>query len=371
MIKVAIDSGPLDNGHSVRGIGTYVSEVVKATRILKNKGIVVDAIDFSEDPPFGYDILHFTFLNPYFVNFPKNKRCKWITTVHDLIPLIYKDNYAPGIKGSIRLLLNKYYMRKMDGIIAVSETTKKDLVRLMGVPANKINVIYEAPKTIFSDRNKNPIALQKTSKKYNLPQKFILYVGDVNYNKNLGILVKASKMAKIPLVICGKQATEIENSVLGLHSLVGPKDYIRYLFGKSHPEQAHYGGLLKMIEGNKLVRRLGYVEDSDLSGIYKLASVCVQPSLYEGFGLPLVEAMSSATPTVISRTQALVEISDGSSLVADPHNAQDFSEKIKNVLTDPGLRDRLIKAGLKRSKEFSWAKTAEQTISYYREVAKY
>ena len=354
-MKIAIDSGPLTSGHSVRGIGTYTRELLRAVDF---KGVDVFKADLSK-----YDVVHFTSFNPFFVSLPfaKPHGTKFVVTIYDLIPLIYPDHYRAGIRGRIKFAINKFLInRNVDEIITISETSKKDICRFLGVKPEKVHVIYLAPKTVFG-RGGN----LKNSGKYNLPKKFVLYVGDINFNKNIPVLIKACRIAKIPLVIAGKQALDIEDLGIDLRTLKGPMDYVRYLFGKPHPELAHYADLMSVFKNSKDIVRLGFVPDSELVGLFKKASVYCQPSLYEGFGLPVLEAFAAGVPVVASKTQALVEIGEGGCLFEDPKNPKDFALKINRVMQDKTLRSQLIETGKAIVKNFSWEKVAGETMQVY------
>src|SRR3990167_9289158 len=264
-MKIAIDSGPLISGDAIRGIGTYTRELLKA---LKMEGVDVFRENLSK-----YDVVHFTSFRPFAISLPisKPKNTKFILSIYDLTPLIYPDHYPSGVKGKVAWLINKWLIRRnVDAIITISETSKKDICRFLGVDPNRVHVVYLASRKLFRRL--------KIAKGYGLPERFALYVGDVNYNKNIPILLKACKIAKIPLVIAGKQASELDRTDL------------------DHAELRHLKGL-----DWSNVTRLGFVSDKDLVKIYNLADVYVQPSLYEGFGLPVLEAFACGTPVVTSR----------------------------------------------------------------------
>jgi len=357
-IKIAIDSGPLTSGHKIRGIGAHTSELLQA---LKIKGVDFGKADLSK-----FDVLHYTSFHPYFINLPFRKpKAKVVLTIHDLIPLIYPKHYPGGIKGGIRLAINKFLINKnVDAIITISETSKKDICRFLGTDPGKVHVIYLAAKETFKKLVNNEL-LTKIKSKYHLPDKFALYVGDVNYNKNIPILIKACKLAKIPLVICGKQALNIET--LGkedLSMLKGPKDWIRYLFGKPHPELAHFRSLLKEFNHGKSVIRLGFVPDEDLVAIYNLATVYVQPSLYEGFSLPILEALACGCPVVASKIQTHVEIVEGAVTLVEPTNPKDFVRGFNSLVKSPRLAGEQVKL----PRKYSWAETARQTLQLYENV---
>lgn len=348
MLKVAIDSGPLSGGDSVRGIGVYTRELVSALITYKpHPKVQIEEVDVSKGDLSKYDIIHFTRFNPFSLSVPlvKPVNTKFILTIYDLIPLIYPDHYPPGIKGKIRFLINRYLIHKnIDAIITISETSKKDICRFLGVDPKEVFVTYLAPRSVFRklSRGAGSGFAREIKKRYSLPDRFALYVGDINYNKNIPLLIEACRMAKIPLVICGKQAKEVESLDL------------------EHPELRH----LENLDWSGVLR-LGFVPDEDLVMIYNLASVYVQPSLYEGFGLPVLEANAVGIPVVSSKNQALVEIAEGSALFTDPKDVEDFIDKVKTVVGNPAVRKELVESGLEKVKDFSWEKTASETLIVY------
>lgn len=352
-MKVAIDTGPLKSGDNTRGIGVYTRELVGALKKIQKTGS--DKFDlypvdyFDHQPSFigHYDVVHFTRFNPFRISVPFRKatKTKFVLTIYDLIPLIYPKHYPPGVRGWLNWQINKFLIkRNIDAVITISETSKKDICRFIGINPNKIYVTYLAPRPIFKPAI-NHQSLTITQKKFDLPSSFALYVGDINYNKNIPILVEACRQAEIPLVICGKQSANIDKLDL------------------THPELIHLKGV--DLSG---VLRLGFVPDEDLAKIYNLATIYVQPSLAEGFGLPVLEAMAAGTPIVASKTQAIIEIAGESVVYADPDNPGDFADKIKLIIDGDKLRDNLTKKGLENVKEYSWEKTAAETLRIYKIV---
>lgn len=321
MLKVAIDTGPLKSGDSIRGIGTYTRELLKA---LKMDGVDVTSVDLSK-----YDLVHFTRFNPFQISVPFNKpkNTKFILTIYDLIPLIYPKNYPPGVKGKIRFLINKYLIHKnIDAIITISETSKKDICRFLDILPKKVFVTHLASREIFKKLDNVVYP--------GLPKKFVLYVGDINYNKNIPNLVEACKIAKIPLVIAGKQAVEVEKMDL------------------NHAEHKH----LKGVDWSG-VTRLGFVPDTDLVKLYNLAAVYVQPSLYEGFSLPPLQAVVCGTPLAISKNQCHVEVFGDDFSYFDPRD----SESIAKALLNPNKDKKL-------PKEYSWSITGKETVKIYESI---
>jgi glycosyltransferase involved in cell wall biosynthesis len=370
-MKVAIDTGPLKTGSSVRGIGRNTRELIVHLHKIsekKEKEVIINDLDFSRSDLSDYDIIHYTQFNPFFSSFRLHPGKKVVLTIHDLIPLLYPRNYPPGIKGKFRYLIQKLLVKKVNAVLTISNTSKKDIIRFLGIEPEKIYVVYLAASREFRDIRSEKTRLMKVAKKYNLPDKFVLYVGDVNFNKNLPLLINACKIAGVPLVISGKSAVEIETELQGAFQLEGPRDYLRFVMNRVHPEIAHCQTVLDLIKANNVIRT-GYVSDEDLVALYNLASLYVQPSYYEGFGLQVIEAMSCGTPVVVSRTNALTEVAGGAALVADPHDPRDMAKKISMVVDDRALRAELVLRGRKRCKDFSWEKTAKEVLAMYEYLA--
>ena len=356
-MRIAIDNGPLKSGHKIRGVGMYTRELIKAL------GSNVEAVDFSKADLGKYDVIHYPYFGIFTNILPFPKPTKTVITIHDLVPLIYSKHYPPGLRGSLRLLEKRLLLGGVDAIITDTETSKKDIVRFLGVKPEMVHVVYLAPKEIFRKLTDKRL-LTAAKKKYKLPDRFVLYIGDVNYNKNIPNLIAACKIAKLPLVICGKQALDVEDLGNDLRALKGPRDWVRFLFGKPHPELAHYKEILKAFNRDKNVMRLGFVLDADLVAIYNLATLYCQPSLYEGFGLPVLEALACGTPVVAAKTQALVEIAEGAARFVDPYDPKDIAKGFKNLVRSPRLASRQAKL----PRDYSWDKVAQETLAVYAQI---
>ncbi|KKQ97147.1 MAG: Mannosyltransferase [Candidatus Woesebacteria bacterium GW2011_GWA1_39_12] len=146
-MKIAIDAGPMSKGDVGRGIGFYTEQLVKHLKKLKD--VDLDLVDAARNDLTKYDIVHYQKFHPYFFSVPFTKSIPSILTIHDLIYLIYPKHYPAGIKGKLRFLIQRELVKKMDAIITVSETSKKDIVRFLGIPQEKIHVVYLAPREIF------------------------------------------------------------------------------------------------------------------------------------------------------------------------------------------------------------------------------
>lgn len=335
-MKVYFSSGVHSGLDATRGIGANTSEMVKA--LDKTAGITI------VNNPSDAEVVHFTKFNPFFISIPffKPLNQKWVLTIHDLIPLIYPKQYPSGVKGYIKYLINKFLIRKnIDAIITISETSKKDIVRFLGINPEQVFVSYIAAKSAIKKFKKGSYE-KEIREKFKLPEKFILFDHGVNYNKNVPTLIEACKKLGIKLAIVGKETENIGNLDL------------------NHAELRHLRGV-----DFSEVLKLGYVSDEDLNKLFNLATIYVQPSYYEGFGMPPIEAMTVGCPVICSRTQALVEVCADACLYFDPHSSDDLVQKINLMLKDKKTRESYIEKGYKLAKKYSWSKNANEISKIY------
>lgn len=349
-MKIAIDVSPLQSGHKIRGVGFYVSYLKKALLEFYPEHEYVFFEKQSEIPS-SVDIVHYPYFDPFFLTLPLRRGHKTIVTVHDLIPIIFPQNFPAGIKGDLKWQIQKYNLRTVDAIITNSQTSKKDIVNIVGIPEEKITVTYLAAGEEFKPKEHAKNELESIKKKYNLPEKFILYVGDVTWNKNVPILLKAIENTNIHLVMVGK-------------SLVAEKVDSSNVWNKSLIESQ------QLARANSNVQRLGFLPTEDLIALYNLATVFVFPSVYEGFGLPIIEAMQSGCPVITTKGGSLEEVGGDAALYFDGTDSQALAKVINKVIDSDSLRKELIAKGLIQAACFSWQKTAEQTIAVYNEVLK-
>ncbi len=284
------------------------------------------------------DLLH----SPDFIP-PFRRNCKSVITVHDLAFLLYPHfltKEAARYYGQI-----DQAVRHTDHIIAVSESTRQDTIKLLGVPERKITVIYEAANPIYRQIDANE-ARRYVSETYGLDHEYILFVSTIEPRKNLPGLLQAYRKLlddyKRPegLVLAGARgwlSEEVYDTVEALHLT----DRVRFL---------------------------GRVPSEHLLYLYNAARLLVHSSFYEGFGLPPLEAMTCGTPTVVSNVSALPEVVGDAAILINPHDIDGFTVAMWRVLTDDDLRAHLIAKGLKRAQMFSWKRAAQETLEVYRRV---
>lgn len=359
-MKVAIDVSPLKNASQYRGIGKYTEELVKSLEELRIKNLELTMVEDGKIPN-DADLVHYPYFDPFWLTLPIIKPKPAVVTIHDVTPLVFPNDYPPGIKGGFKLMIQKFSLKGAKTVITDSENSKKDIVKYLGYPLEKIEVIPLAASTDFKPINDKDF-LAEVKEKYRLPDNFAVYVGDINRNKNIPRLVKACEKIGVPLMIIGKQATE--------------KD-----FDRSHVENRDLVWLQNFCQqqttSNKqqAVRLLGFVPTENLVVILNLATVYVQPSLYEGFGLPILEAMACGCPVVVSKVASLPEVAGSAAIYVDPCDIKDIALGIEEVMGDtPGgeaskkIRSKLIKAGFTQAKKFSWQNTARMTYGVYQKL---
>lgn len=291
------------------------------------------------------DLLH----SPDFIP-PFYRRCKSVITVHDLAFLRY-PHLLTAASRSYYLQIGRA-VKSADAIIAVSMSTRNDLIELLGASEEKISVISEASDAIFRPID-DELFLDAVRERYKVPEKFILFSGTIEPRKNLPTLIKA--FAK-----CWRQGEDCVGADGHRLKLV-IAGAMGWLYEEVFASVAALG-----IED--LVIFTGPVTGQYLNGLYNLATVFVMPSLYEGFGLPVLEAMACGTPVIASNTSSLPEVVGDAGLIVDPLDVDGWARAISRVLGDRALRDDLCRRGLRRAAEFSWRKAAEETRAVYERV---
>jgi glycosyltransferase involved in cell wall biosynthesis len=349
-MKIGFITSPLTTGHAGRGVGFYTQNLLDHLDFAaQQKGHeIIRLKDVSQTS--GLDLLHYPFFDLYFRTLPISSRIPFVVTVHDAIPLEFPDRYPSGIRGGLSLAIQKFALSHSRKIITDSYASVKAIHRYLHVPHEKIKLVYLAPAPYYRKVN-DAKSLTTTVKKYHLPKTFILYVGDVNWNKNLYGLLAAAKNLNIPLVLVGKQSAVLDRADL------------------DHPELSHLRPVLDLINRpDSQVYRLGFVSDADLVNIYNLASVYCQPSFAEGFGLPVLEAMACGIPVACSKTHSLPEIAGPAAVYFDPTNIDSITWSLKSLLDSKSEVIRLVRLGSIQVKKYSWDYTAKDTVRVYEEA---
>ncbi len=288
------------------------------------------------------------FFSPHFIFSPLSKGCPKVVTFHDLSFEHYPHFFSLKRKIWHRLVNPKKQAKTAEKIIAVSQSTKQDLINFYGIRPSKIKVIYSGIGEEFKTQNsklktQNHILKVKTiKKKYNLPEKFILYFGTIEPRKNIIGLIKAFEQLKL---------ANLYKSDLKL-VIAGSPGWLYQDVFKTAQESKYKNDIIFT----------GFIEDKDKPYLYNLAEVFVYPSFFEGFGFPPLEAMACGLPVITSNTSSFPEIVGDSAIMVDPYKIDEISFALKEVLTDKNLREELIKRGLKQVKKFSWQSCAQQTL---------
>ena len=270
---------------------------------------------------------------------------KKVITSQDISSLIYPMFNRRGY--AAHKLFGTKTMKNVDKIIAISECLKRDVIKYLKAPEEKIRVVYNGKDERFKPLNQNEIAEAK--RKYNLNFPFLLYVGVLQSRKNISNIIKAYYKLK-------KEGTAHKLVVAG-----GKK-------GRQYKE------ILKTVETLDLQKDViftGYVPDDDLPKLYNAADLFVFPSIYEAFGLPPLEAMACGVPVITSDRGAFPEVVGDAGIMVDPYDIDALAKAMYEVLSNEGLREDMIKKGLEKAKLFSWGKCAKEVLEVYEEIGGY
>jgi len=288
----------------------------------------------------GVDLYHAThYVLPAFLP------CRTVVTIHDIIHLLYPEFLPNRLAFFYASRMIRRSLHRGDRVIVVSRNTRDDLMEYFQIDGEKIEVIYNGIDNMF----RQPLTdtdLERWLRNLGLERPYVLFVGNPKPHKNLDNVVKAYARAlemhdfPHPLVCVGDKA--------GIAFKV-----------RQRAEQLGIGNRLML---------LGHVAQEALPAVYQGASLFLYPTLYEGFGLPVVEAMASNVPVITSNTSALKEVAAGYADLVSPLDVDSIARAIVQGVKDPDHRDSLRKLGLRRSQEFNWRKTAERTLEIYRQA---
>ena len=270
-------------------------------------------------------------------------RAKKIMTVHDV--LHYTDAFPVRPHPEARVRRFREMLAVSDRVIAVSESTRTEILRCFPVAPDRIRVVRLGVEERF--RPREPAAIDPVLGRYGIRKPYLLYLGCLETRKNLVRLLEAFSLVRrehgrssLSLVLAGEQGE-------------GGGDVLRAI------DRFRIGDRVKLT---------GYVREGDLAAMYSGAEVFVYPSLYEGFGLPVLEAMACGTPVVSSHATSLPEVAGEAAILVDPCRVESIAEAVSRFLGDPGLREEYRERGRRRAGTFRWEKTARETLGVYREM---
>ena len=376
-LRIAIDARRVKDF----GIGTYIRNLIHALASLDNdneyfltarsgdvddfKGLPANFQTAAYNRADSHSMEHVAF--PMFLgkfdadlyHIPLNK-VPWfmpkpyIVTVHDLSSLLFEEQ-SGSFRKNVRSFQFHRGLLRADRVLAVSAATRRDVSNLLGIPSERIRTIYSAPDPAFSspppDAAENRIEQKRILERYQINYPFLLYAGNIRPQKNIARLVEAFAVLR----------GELESHPLysGLRLIIIGDEISKY------PAVRHAVIQTRM---EQAVRFLGFVPIGALRVFYETAAAFVFPSLYEGFGLPPLEAMALGTPVVTSNVSSLPEAVGDAAMAVNPENVFDIARGIRDVLLNHELRARLVDLGRSQSKRFSWDRTARQVLDTYLEV---
>src|SRR3989339_18333 len=313
-----------DSLNRARGVGIYASHLYEA--LVKN--FSSDEYHVKYEAPYRVtsDLVHYPFFDPFFLTLPIRPKLKTVVTVHDLIPILFSEHFLVGVRGKLKWKMQLARLKRVNAVITDSTCSKEDIIRLTGIDESKIFVVPLAP----TQTRVTVTISEKVRAQYQLPRKYLLYVGDINWNKNVIGLINAFN--------------KLEKKGLGL-VLVG-----KALAGPDIPEKRAIMQAIQDSPKKDQIKLLGFVPSHHLPMIYKLATLYVQPSWYEGFGLPILEALSKGTPVISSNQGSLPEVGGAHVHYFDPHHQTEFVTLLKSLLRSASRRTAYLQSGQ------AWAK---------------
>ncbi|MCL4366992.1 glycosyltransferase family 4 protein [Patescibacteria group bacterium] len=344
MIKIAFDVSPLQAGHQTRGVGFYIQNLLQ--QLKKDSRVKVVEFDNLSQVKRA-DLVHYPFFDFFKASLPLYKKYPTVLTIHDVTPLLFPQRYPAGVRGLINLLRQKLALTNIDMVITDSESSRSDIIKILGIKEDIVQSIYLAAGSDFQIL-RDAKFLKKIKTKYSLPDRFVVYTGNVNWNKNILNLAKGCLESDLDLVIIGKSFTQKYNL--------------------DHPELRSFARFIEEYADNPRIHLLGFVETTDLVGIINLANVGLLPSFYEGFGLPILEFQACGLPVVTANTASMPEIAGQAAMLVDPYQPLEITQAINDVMQNNDLRKELVELGLKNIQRFSWSQCADQTIQVYKKI---
>ena len=296
----------------------------------------------------GCDVVHV----PHLFWIPRGLSCPYILTVHDLLEHMYGSRNASSLRRSLHFYLTRRVLRKAARVLAVSQFTRNEIEKLLSIPDERIEVVYNAIDERFLRGHATEADRELIAQRYLVNYPFILYAGAIRPHKNVVRIIEAFSALKSEL--------QKEQLFPDLKLIIIGDDL------SSHPR------LRRTVVRSGVqndVRFLGFVPIEVLCIFYDVAKIFVFPSLYEGFGLPPLEAMAHGTPVVTSNTSSLPEVAGNAALLVNPENVFEIRRGLQRVLLDPALREGMKVRGYAQAQRFSWTASVSRILEIYSEVA--
>jgi glycosyltransferase involved in cell wall biosynthesis len=296
----------------------------------------------------GCDLVHV----PHLMSTPQYLPCSYVVTVHDLLDYMYRTGNGSSLRRMLHFQLTRRVLRRAVRIFAVSNFTKNDVQRLFGIPAEKIHVVYNAIDDRFRQGHASAEDREFIAERYQVNYPFLLYAGRISPHKNVVRLIEAFSALRAELQKEGR-LQDLKLIIIG-DDLSGHPDLRRTVIRSGVQND---------------VRFLGFVPVDVLRIFYDAAKLFVFPSLYEGFGLPPLEAMAHGTPVVTSNTSSLPEVVGNAAVLVNPENVFEMMRALHRVLLDQPLREQLKQRGYEQAARYSWDVSVRRIIQVYGEIA--
>ena len=293
------------------------------------------------------DLVHI----PNLFSVPRALPCPYVMTVHDMLEHMSRSRQQSGFWRSLHFQLTKHVLSGAARILAVSNFTKNEMEKLFEIPSERIEVVYNAIDERFLHGHASPADRELIAQRYQVTYPFLLYAGRVSAHKNVVRMIEAFSALKTELER-DHAYPDLKLIIIG-DDLSGNPDLRRTVIRAGVQND---------------VRFLGFVPIEVLRIFYDSAKIFVFPSLYEGFGLPPLEAMAHGTPVVTSNVSSLPEVVGNAAVLVNPENVFEIMRALHRVLLDKGLRDRMKERGYQQATKFSWEKSVRRILEVYRQV---
>jgi glycosyltransferase involved in cell wall biosynthesis len=289
---------------------------------------------------------------PHLFWLPRNLSCPYVMTVHDVIEHMYRAREHSGFRRSLHFHLTRHVLKGAGRILAVSKFTKSEIEKLFDIPSRHIEVVYNAIDERFLRGHASEAERQLLAERYLVTYPFLLYAGSISPQKNLVRIIEAFSALKTELE---KQAMYPDLKLIIIGDELSKNPDLRRTVIRSGVQND--------------VRFMGFVPIEMLRVFYDAAKIFVFPSLYEGFGLPPLEAMAHGTPVVTSNTSSLPEVVGNAAVLVNPENVFEIMRALHRVLLDQAVRDKIRQRGYEQVRKFSWDASAQRILEIYQQVA--